>query len=514
MNSYQEYYFSRRRLIFHDGLIYYHCRKASWRSDVALEHLERVPEQYNLDIGFQASSQVWSPQQAQSDFLQKYASYWRCVGAYKERTLRYESDMLAAFAGVTEHFRCAEALETFWGLPIASFGAALYWQTDRLEKRREGFPTWSWAGWTGELRSKGADNDHLTHSSWIAYFRIGEEQDNTLTFEPISTFSESIRNSIRMDRHDITAEDVAAALTDMISLVERAQDVDYRGAPEFKQSIETMVELSHTRFDTVQTLLARSLDDQLRTQAIFFRTLTATVFVSACAPNGELMVPPTRERWIPTAKIGPTLYAYSTAEPNFRPVGLAWIHNAIIYATALKQSSEVVPDKIFGDLKPGRTSTVTFTADPSIVVDRADNEDTADAVESPTDAHNERSRIIEEMLKQISEESQYPYEAIGGLPDDPQSRKNILRSRTVLKYRIAVISGPVEISSSSRAGIPFGYHMGSRRCLRALVLHDTEIDHPSGLGVVVASRRIGICELEIDSLSLLSDLSLDDIVLV
>ncbi len=83
--------------------------------------------------------------------LEKYSTL---LTLYKYRSLTKQSDAIHAFAGVLQALEKSEYTEGFfWGLPIADLNWALLWNSQAWWplKRREGFPTWSWAGWEGSI---------------------------------------------------------------------------------------------------------------------------------------------------------------------------------------------------------------------------------------------------------------------------------------------------------------------------------------------------------------------------
>jgi len=78
--------------------------------------------------------------------------YFHAVRVYTGRTLSFPSDILNAFAGVLQWQSNAFNTQTYYGLPTCFFDLALLWQPTAQLERRPGFPSWSWAGWTGEVR--------------------------------------------------------------------------------------------------------------------------------------------------------------------------------------------------------------------------------------------------------------------------------------------------------------------------------------------------------------------------
>ena len=74
--------------------------------------------------------------------------YWGCmVEVYSRRKMSKAEDALNAFSGVLQCLETKYEDGFFWGLPVADFQWGLLWRFQSRPTRREGFPTWSWAGW-------------------------------------------------------------------------------------------------------------------------------------------------------------------------------------------------------------------------------------------------------------------------------------------------------------------------------------------------------------------------------
>lgn len=71
------------------------------------------------------------------------------VTLYSYRSMTKESDALHAFPGILQRLETMYKEGFFYGLPVADFQWALLWQSQSPPQRRQGFPTWSWAGWKG-----------------------------------------------------------------------------------------------------------------------------------------------------------------------------------------------------------------------------------------------------------------------------------------------------------------------------------------------------------------------------
>lgn len=105
------------------------------------------------------------------------------VQAYSSRKLTYHSDALNAFTGIQKALRGFMGGTTFWyGLPAAAFDWALLWDQPIGQRltRREGFPSWTWAGWTGAVvlpsaKASADEQDWLRRRTWIDWHIINEE---------------------------------------------------------------------------------------------------------------------------------------------------------------------------------------------------------------------------------------------------------------------------------------------------------------------------------------------------
>lgn len=147
--TFQENIFSRRLIVFTDYQMTFSCNKTLWREDKVIEsdslalgdhrpcsdiqHLQLAGPTQNLD----SSRASWA-----------FATYQAAIGEYILRKLTREIDILDAFSGVQSTL--TPILGPFrWGLPSCCFEAALTWRSkDQFPiSRREGFPSWSWAGW-------------------------------------------------------------------------------------------------------------------------------------------------------------------------------------------------------------------------------------------------------------------------------------------------------------------------------------------------------------------------------
>jgi len=161
--TYQEGLFSRRRLFFTDEQVYFECNgMACMESDTSC---------YTLVMPLECAGNA---SVCKGGFNPGHAkSLAHRIKEYTRRDLSFQSDALNAMQGI---FRAFAALPSptrhFWGIPMdiwpadkpgyprgsagklcseESFARSLYWFLKEPSHRREGFPTWSWAGWKGKI---------------------------------------------------------------------------------------------------------------------------------------------------------------------------------------------------------------------------------------------------------------------------------------------------------------------------------------------------------------------------
>lgn len=149
--TYQESFFSTRRLIFTMQQVYYECRGA-----IAYETVDNFSET-DLFHMFNAASYL------------EHRPWTICthLAAYSGRELSVEADAIRAFEGVFHHFKREKfPVRHYLGIPIMpaaiggrngepkparrgrgeAFAAGLAWKNTAPGTRRTQFPTWSWAG--------------------------------------------------------------------------------------------------------------------------------------------------------------------------------------------------------------------------------------------------------------------------------------------------------------------------------------------------------------------------------
>lgn len=140
--TFQEGYFSQRRLAFTDKQVLFDCDEG-----VVSEDLQHSQIQYVLTL------QKWQPN---IDGMDVY----NLVEKYTQRVLTYDDDILNAFDGILADLEQRKpSIRSHWGIPLLFDGSryllglliGLCWhhmiQNENIH-RRLGFPSWSWAGWS------------------------------------------------------------------------------------------------------------------------------------------------------------------------------------------------------------------------------------------------------------------------------------------------------------------------------------------------------------------------------
>jgi len=150
--TYQESFFSTRRIVFTEQQVYYECR-----TGLAFETADHPSE---------ISRGIFGDHGYPNHFP------WRICSRLTDfcgRELSVSSDAIRAFQGVFHSFRKKKApVHEYWGIPIMpswaegskrpsgllecskseAFAAGLSWCNTASGTRRSLFPTWSWAEWT------------------------------------------------------------------------------------------------------------------------------------------------------------------------------------------------------------------------------------------------------------------------------------------------------------------------------------------------------------------------------
>ncbi|KAM0236651.1 hypothetical protein ACHAP5_009287 [Fusarium lateritium] len=150
----QEYDFSKRRLLFHNGQVRWECNCTSW-SETHLHDPEA--EQFRSTrrsdyFGHGTHSRL--PSLSTLSIL---------VQHFNSRSLKFEEDVPNAFAGYNTYLNTIFPAGLVYGHPQIFFDISLCWYSSSGLRRRKvsknytgdtvhnGLPTWSWMGWQGAI---------------------------------------------------------------------------------------------------------------------------------------------------------------------------------------------------------------------------------------------------------------------------------------------------------------------------------------------------------------------------
>jgi hypothetical protein len=167
--TYQEGFFSQRRLMFTKEQVFFECDKTSFCEFVDAEASQKYHAEHSTIVG--------SINDVQKPMSELFTSH---INLYASRDLTHQSDVLNAMKGLFRYFATKQdAWQQYWGLPVSlssypghssyidvttdeqqvliAFSFGLAWISDIVLNdvsggssiRRLGFPSWSWAGWIG-----------------------------------------------------------------------------------------------------------------------------------------------------------------------------------------------------------------------------------------------------------------------------------------------------------------------------------------------------------------------------
>ena len=141
--TFQEKELCSRCLIFCDTHIFFQCNQIVFKEDSGLrDHAIKGDLARKIR---QERQPIWN-------------SYRRAVIKYTKRTMSNQSDAVNAFQGIASLLQPAFKGDFLFGLPETELDIALLWQPSSPIRRRVHpesktplFPSWSWAGWIGEV---------------------------------------------------------------------------------------------------------------------------------------------------------------------------------------------------------------------------------------------------------------------------------------------------------------------------------------------------------------------------
>ena len=155
--TFQEMIFARRKIMFHYQVAVWECQCETWHEATETNTIPSI----NNVIGsiFQMNRWGW---RSAFGLWPDVRQYIEMVREYNNRQLTFPADGLQAIAGLMAVWHRSFHGGFISGLPQMFFDDALLWQPCNLLHRRIPkncgsdevvLPSWSWAGWEGEIRS-------------------------------------------------------------------------------------------------------------------------------------------------------------------------------------------------------------------------------------------------------------------------------------------------------------------------------------------------------------------------
>jgi hypothetical protein len=149
--TFQEWLFSRRRLVFNHGPLMWQCQCARWRetsrvNPEADSHWALMSR--SRESGLDPSPSIWE--------------FMSLVPTFNTKSLTMQEDAARAFAGIQAMLHRVHPGGLLYGLSEFFFEIALAWSSlyDNVERRQasdptkvleDGLPSWSWLGWYGRV---------------------------------------------------------------------------------------------------------------------------------------------------------------------------------------------------------------------------------------------------------------------------------------------------------------------------------------------------------------------------
>lgn len=187
--TFQEAVLSRRRLFFTEQQLYFECNSMNCSESISspLDMLHTVDKSRSLDslrsgvagmLGRGSTEKFGHLVPGETLFHNVFERYLSVTQDYSSRNLRYDSDSLNAFEGIIQRYaKLKVPVPTIWGMPYdpidprrevapsnvtensSCFSWAMTWSHKRScweglrrPRRRQAFPSWTWAGWAGAVQ--------------------------------------------------------------------------------------------------------------------------------------------------------------------------------------------------------------------------------------------------------------------------------------------------------------------------------------------------------------------------
>ncbi|KAI1740609.1 heterokaryon incompatibility protein-domain-containing protein [Xylaria scruposa] len=160
--TFQEYYLSRRKILFIDDTIYFKCHEKSWQE---------------LEDGLLVRS---DPTDEHGQALHKpsgdvYYLLGQLLIKYTTRELKMPTDYVFAMAGVCRRLADYANCSLLFGIPVPALDwFLLFYPNKNGLRRRDIFPSWAWSGWYGQIdyyNRSGDVTNWTANSTWITWYK-------------------------------------------------------------------------------------------------------------------------------------------------------------------------------------------------------------------------------------------------------------------------------------------------------------------------------------------------------
>ncbi|KAI3327998.1 HET-domain-containing protein [Xylariaceae sp. AK1471] len=172
--TFQEYYLSRRKIIFVDNTIYFKCHEKSWQE---------------LEDGLPIRS---DPTAEQGQALHKpsgdvYHLLGQLLNKYTTRELKMSTDYVFAMTGVCRRLADYAQCSLLFGIPVPALDwFLLFYPNKNGLRRRDVFPSWAWSGWYGEINynyGSGNVTKWTAASTWITWYKREPSGELTMVWD-------------------------------------------------------------------------------------------------------------------------------------------------------------------------------------------------------------------------------------------------------------------------------------------------------------------------------------------
>lgn len=146
----QQRVLSKRALVFTQDTVYCTCSQSRWYEGFSNKTVGTRDPRFDRNFGCNHMS-IYQLKHGRP-FYRSLEQYVNLVHEYTKRQLTFEHNAHNAFMGIISAMSGSFPDGFLFGVPLFSFDIGLCWtRVSAPIKRRAGFPSWSWLGWSGEV---------------------------------------------------------------------------------------------------------------------------------------------------------------------------------------------------------------------------------------------------------------------------------------------------------------------------------------------------------------------------